>query len=1350
MARKKIFEIQINGIDASVKSVKTLAEELEKVSSASKKTKNIKVGVDKNSEKEMKTLREGVETVIREIEEANQSKITVQVGDSEKEFNNLRQAAKELGKELQLLYTQGQQNTEAYRQLAEAYSEVRANISATTTELERIAAPSAQLVDTISVFQGMTAAASVGMGMKNLFGIDSKEIDETIKTMTSLIAVMQGFNAMQEAMEKQNAFGKLLTAWNKPMDKFLANIGKGKVAVQELNTQLSGTQAAGAQASAGMTALGTGAKAATVGVNLLKAACRTFWLFALIEAIMLAVEWIGKGVKALTQWITGADDANTATINVSNSMKKLSDETERFYDAVDHAEKMGFITELEALDQKIEKTKDNMQDLSVSMQGLQNALNKAKIKPDKVSVDAYAEEYQKMRDSVIKGETKYQKKLSELQKKAIAEYVRKWAEVDKTSNESILKFKEWAEASEVTQDALRNFNELFDGKDDIMAYAEALAQCSTQLRTFGNQLDDVAEKQKKLAEETKKFKDDLETLTTDNTIAAMADGYNKQIAEVRNAQEKALKKLEEDRIKHNLTVEDVERAKNSIIAKYARDEYNINKEWGEKNYQVRKQIRDNILYAEKQGYALRLQQLRNSQADEINEARKRGILVKEAEASINKKYNKLIEEEEKKHQETLEALRKQAYRRSEDNELKARVRYQEQMTQIITNWWEKLKEKRTGLTLGKDGKTTEDLLDMSKEIEKLKEDLSKFKIELKEPIFNDKFFDDIKKAVTEVDKFGLSLENLMKEDFINVSYDALTGVIDGIKYTTEYATEEVKNFYKKVLTDMEALAKEYSKNGNLEIEFSVSGELDAVFRNITNNQLYIYREAKIEMKQLEMEMLQITKDYQTEFEQREKQIERTYEDRVEALKKSLENGELLLEEYNGLVLLEEKEKNVELLRLEEELKMKKENLQKNYYNKQRELLNSSIADQIHQFSYLTDFIRKEESKFGQSVNAFGIKSYKKAAEEYKKLSDDISKAILRVQVELRQLEADDTPDRELAQYLQEMEDVLYEHFRNLQKGWTQVFNEIVNGWKQYADQMVSQLSSFLSTLSDIMMRNIENQLMAVERELEIQEEAYQRAEEAAEAHKDKMNTIEDELGKSRGARREFLIDQLAQQEKAYLEDLAAQQKAAEEKEKLEKKQAALEKKRKEQEKKANIQQALINTYMAVSNALAVQPWFVGLALSAVALAMGMANVASIRSTPVYKDGGLLQGKSHRQGGIKVLGGTAEVEGGEYIVNKKTTSKNLPLLTYVNSQKKELTREDIMDFFSNSSPKMSVPKSVRKFADGGTLPSMNAQELEKITQVIQVNQDDRPIVVSVVDIADAQDELRKVQTLAGVI
>ena len=119
--------------------------------------------------------------------------------------------------------------------------------------------------------------------------------------------------------------------------------------------------------------------------------------------------------------------------------------------------------------------------------------------------------------------------------------------------------------------------------------------------------------------------------------------------------------------------------------------------------------------------------------------------------------------------------------------------------------------------------------------------------------------------------------------------------------------------------------------------------------------------------------------------------------------------------------------------------------------------------------------------------------------------------------------------------------------------------------------------------------------------------------------------------------------------------------------------------------------------MAVSNALAVNPWFVGLALSAVALALGMKNVAAIKSTPIYEDGGVIQGARHSQGGVKVLGGQAEVEGGEFITNRKSTAANLPLLTFINDKKKTLTAEDLMMFFNSGTPKMRTSNFTRKLS-----------------------------------------------------
>ena len=163
--------------------------------------------------------------------------------------------------------------------------------------------------------------------------------------------------------------------------------------------------------------------------------------------------------------------------------------------------------------------------------------------------------------------------------------------------------------------------------------------------------------------------------------------------------------------------------------------------------------------------------------------------------------------------------------------------------------------------------------------------------------------------------------------------------------------------------------------------------------------------------------------------------------------------------------------------------------------------------------------------------------------------------------------------------------------------------------------------------------------------------------------------------------------------------------------------------------------------------MAVQPWFLGLALSAVALGLGLRNVMAIKNTPIYEDGGVIQGARHSQGGVKVLGGQAEVEGGEFITNRKSTAANLPLLHYINDKKKTLTAEDLLEFFSSGTPRMRS-KATSKFAGGGQLPTTNGAEVTRVVNVADIAEDNTTYVVSVVDIINATDNLKKVQALSG--
>ena len=295
----------------------------------------------------------------------------------------------------------------------------------------------------------------------------------------------------------------------------------------------------------------------------------------------------------------------------------------------------------------------------------------------------------------------------------------------------------------------------------------------------------------------------------------------------------------------------------------------------------------------------------------------------------------------------------------------------------------------------------------------------------------------------------------------------------------------------------------------------------------------------------------------------------------------------------------------------------------------------------------------------------------------------------------------------------------------------------------------------LNSQFDAQQSQLDKEADLLDKEYDMLEDKYQKQEELTQQHTDKINDIEDELKDARGDRRQHLIDALAAEREEQLASLKEQTEIEKQKEENqrkqdanEKKQDALDKKRKEQQKRLSIVQATINTYTAVNNALAVQPWFVGLALSSVALAMGLANVAAI-SKQKYANGGMLYGRRHSEGGIPVGNTGIEVEGGEYVINRKSTEMNAPLIDYINSSRRTLTKKDLVDFYDDGKGNGFVNSPVRKmYAEGGELSnSLSDLDIRSLINA-PIAQDNRPIVVSVVDINNAQDNLREVQTLAG--
>lgn len=467
-------------------------------------------------------------------------------------------------------------------------------------------------------------------------------------------------------------------------------------------------------------------------------------------------------------------------------------------------------------------------------------------------------------------------------------------------------------------------------------------------------------------------------------------------------------------------------------------------------------------------------------------------------------------------------------------------------------------------------------------------------------------------------------------------------------------------------------------------------------------------------------------------------------ERLEVIKQNYEDGLLTKEEYDKAIQDENDVHYKKLETITRQGEQKLVEIQKEYDQTAKNNNIAAINERISAINeaYSNVDVQAKTSKLGIIDYGATKKELEKAKGEYSTILKQIGVERDNLQKSFDSKEISFGDFRQAKKELDSLEQDVIQSQQSIGQQLDTLLTTVVQSITQYVGQYVSALGDIWSTYNDIQMMRFEQEQARLEEEYDMLEEAYTKQEELTQKHTNKLADIEDELKTSRGDRRAHLIEQLNAEREAQLASLQEEQKIEKEKEINQKKQDALEKKRREQEKKNSIVQATINTFTAVTNALAVQPWFVGLALSAVALAMGTAYVAQIKKQK-YAKGGLLKGNSHANGGIPVGQTGIEVEGDEYVINKNSTKKNLPLIDYINRSNKRLTKEDLLNWYDSG--KQNVTKQTKtKFATGGVIPTLPNQSQEQ-TIVIE---DDRPIVAQIVDIVNSADNYRQIQVLSG--
>lgn len=509
-------------------------------------------------------------------------------------------------------------------------------------------------------------------------------------------------------------------------------------------------------------------------------------------------------------------------------------------------------------------------------------------------------------------------------------------------------------------------------------------------------------------------------------------------------------------------------------------------------------------------------------------------------------------------------------------------------------------------------------------------------------------------------------------------------------------------------------------------------------RNYYNQIRDIANEQAKKIAEINKEQTQVSTDSSLEEENQRNR------ERLEVIKQNYEDGLLTKEEYDKAVQDENDVHYKKLETITRQGEQKLVEIQKEYDQTAKNNNIAAINERISAINeaYSNVDVQAKTSKLGIIDYGATKKELEKAKGEYSTILKQIGVERDNLQKSFDSKEISFGDFRQAKKELDSLEQDVIQSQQSIGQQLDTLLTTVVQSITQYVGQYVSALGDIWSTYNDIQMMRFEQEQARLEEEYDMLEEAYTKQEELTQKHTNKLADIEDELKTSRGDRRAHLIEQLNAEREAQLASLQEEQKIEKEKEINQKKQDALEKKRREQEKKNAIVQATINTFTAVTNALAVQPWFVGLALSAVALAMGTAYVAQIKKQK-YAKGGLLKGNSHANGGIPVGQTGIEVEGDEYVINKNSTKKNLPLIDYINRSNKRLTKEDLLNWYDSG--KQNVTKQTKtKFATGGVIPTLPNQSQEQ-TIVIE---DDRPIVAQIVDIVNSADNYRQIQVLSG--
>ena len=575
--------------------------------------------------------------------------------------------------------------------------------------------------------------------------------------------------------------------------------------------------------------------------------------------------------------------------------------------------------------------------------------------------------------------------------------------------------------------------------------------------------------------------------------------------------------------------------------------------------EVQREIEDKILSIMKDGNIKRMEELKKQRKRELQDA------------EIRKKQGELTE----KQYQDLTAAIKEEYRNKELDEMN---QHYVEVNNLKTDLERNLVANKSNVQVS----MFDAILQKNyRDIDKLKEQIGTFFKVYEEGY--EQNVKDVRKAVFGTDDSSI-FDASKKTNILtrNTTQKALKELYD--YYVEEYnLTKEQKqslyDFLSRYSGAEIGLVIE-TLNNRLKIEKEYfereKSEEDSRYKELLNQAMNAEQKELDNVKLTEKEKLNIKKKYDVLYSQ----IHDDHYKMVDNINLKHKTNELILEdeanrERSGIITKYHDTVYNEFRKHYEQL----EELRENYTNIEDVDLGSSELTTVGSF-------------------ASSIAEMKKFKQEYKNTLNDIQKQ----KDELNKQRQDGVISEEEFNNTFAQLDLLETEVKQSLKEISLNWKEWTVGLAQVTNAVVGMWAQMYSQIADLQYQNemyrIEKLQEEYDKETEILQDALDKQEELFEKHNQNVNDIEGELETARGDRRLFLLDQINSEMMKREQAWAQQQKIQKQQEQLEKKKEALEQRQKAAEQKRNkqnqkvqIAQATASTALAVTNALAVQPWF---------------------------------------------------------------------------------------------------------------------------------------------------------------